>query len=68
VPPKSESAIELVYRPLAVGESSAKLTVRTQELGEFVYNLILKGLPTSSQRQIHFKTAIGTELVQVFRF
>lgn len=68
IPPKSESAIEVNYRPLVVGEFAANLVIKSTELGDFPFTLVLKGLTSSSQRSLHFKTAIGTELVQAFRF
>jgi hydrocephalus-inducing protein len=68
IPAKSESGIEVSYRPLVVTEQQCKMIVKTASLGEFNYILLLKGLPAPSQRTLHFSTSLGTELVQAFRF
>ena len=68
LPPKSESGFELSYRPLTAIIQPAKLTVKSPDLGEFTYDLMLKGQPSTSQRSMHYKTSLGTELVQAFRF
>jgi len=68
IPARSESGIEVSYRPLVVAEQQAKLTVKSPVLGDFSYSLVLKGLSGSSQRSMHFSASLGAELVQVFRF
>jgi Flagellar-associated PapD-like len=68
IPAKSESGIEVTYRPLVATESSSKLVIKTPQLGEFNYILVLKGTPSASQRTLNFSTSLGTELVQAFRF
>ena len=68
IPAKSESGLEVSYRPLVVTEQQCKMVVKTASLGEFNYILLLKGLPAPSQRTLNFSTSLGTELVQAFRF
>lgn len=68
IPPKSESGLELTYRPLLAGEAQANLTIKSPALGEYGYRLVLKGLPSTSQRSLHFNTSLGTELFNAFRF
>lgn len=68
IPGKSESGIEVSFRPLIATEQQSKLIIKTPQLGEFNYVLILKGLPATSQRSLNFSTSLGTELVQAFRF
>lgn len=68
IPAKSESSIEVMYRPLVVAELQAKLSVKSAQLGEFNYVLLLKGLASTTHRNLHFATSLGTELVQAFRF
>lgn len=68
IPSKSESGIEVSYRPLTVAEIQSKLVIKTTQLGEFNYVLLLKGLVSPSQRTLNFSTSLGTELVQAFRF
>ena len=44
IPEKSEFGLEMHFRPLIVGQSQAKLTLKNPELGESQYQLNLKGL------------------------
>jgi len=44
------------------------LSLKIPELGMYKYKLKLKGLKPTSQRSLHFKTSLGLESVQVYRF
>jgi len=69
VPPGSERGFEVHYRPLVASEDEeCDLTLNNAILGAFKYKLLLKGLQPSSQRSMAFKTALGGDLVQVFKF
>eukprot|EP00830_Metopus_es_P004011 TRINITY_DN13708_c0_g1_i2.p1 TRINITY_DN13708_c0_g1~~TRINITY_DN13708_c0_g1_i2.p1 ORF type:complete len:852 (-),score=171.11 TRINITY_DN13708_c0_g1_i2:10-2565(-) len=68
IPPQKENAIEINFRPLIVEDKEVTLTLTNPELGTFVYQLSLKGLKSTIQRSMHFKTSLGSELVQTFRF
>jgi hydrocephalus-inducing protein len=68
IPPQSERGFEINYRPLIVSEEESELVLKSPELGEYKYKLLLKGLVSTTQRSLHFKTALGSELVQAFRF
>lgn len=48
IPEKAEFGMEVLFRPLIVGEIASKLQVKSAELGESVYTLQLTGLPSSS--------------------
>jgi len=37
-------------------------------LGEAQYLLNLQGLPQTAQKQLNFKTTLGNEIVQTFKF
>ena len=68
IPSKSETGFEIFFRPLVVGDSKGKVTAASEELGDYVYELNLKALQSNQQRSMHFKTPLGNELVQAFRF
>lgn len=68
IPPKSEFGFEVVYRPLLAKEENAKITLKSLELGEFVYPLKLVGSPTTLQRTLAFKTNLGNDITQTFKF
>ena len=78
IPPKREGVFEINYRPLIVASQEGMVVAKSPDLGDYKYKLSLKGLKSTSQkylyiyiyiyRSLHFKTALGTELVQVFRF
>ena len=57
-----------MYRPLIVSEQETDLTLKNPQLGEFKYKLVLKGLVPTTQRSLAFMTALGSELVQAFKF
>lgn len=50
IPEKAEFGMEVLYRPLIVGEITSKLVVKSVDLGESVYTLQLIGLPSNSQK------------------
>ena len=68
IPPKSERGFEILYRPLTMVEQEIDFVLKNPVLGDFKYKLLLKGLPASSQRSMAFKCALGSDLVQVFKF
>lgn len=45
IPSKSEFGLEIIYRPLIVGEVQSKFNIRHPELGDSNYVLQLNGLP-----------------------
>ena len=49
-------------------EQEIDFVLKNAVLGEFKYKLLLKGLPASSQRSMAFKCALGSDLVQAFKF
>ena len=68
IPPQSERGFEISYRPLIVGEETQELTLNSASLGLYKYELILKGLVSTAQRSLHFKCALGADLMQQFKF
>jgi len=51
-----------------VGEKTSNIIVKSPDLGEFPYKIKLIGTPSTSQRSMAFKTPLGTDLVQKFKF
>lgn len=58
----------MIYRPLLAKEDNAKITLKSPELGEFVYPLRLVGSPTTLQRVLAFKINLGNDITQTFKF
>ncbi|XP_068458365.1 hydrocephalus-inducing protein homolog isoform X2 [Clinocottus analis] len=59
VPGKSKSSMSFEYQPLRAGESTVRLTLHSQELGFFHYDLLLKALPPPPEKTVHFNTSLG---------
>lgn len=68
IPAQSERGFEISYRPLVVSEQKEMLLLKSAALGTYKYELILKGLVSTAQRSLHFKCALGTDLMQQFKF
>lgn len=68
IPARSEFGFELIYRPLLAREESSKVTIKSPELGDFIYPLKLTGSPSTSSRTLNFKTNLGTEQTNKFKF
>ena len=68
IPAKSEFGFEVLFRPLIVNVLQSKCKLTSPELGEFVYVLNLTGLPSTIQRSMIFKTSLGTDITQNFKF
>ncbi|CAD8206755.1 unnamed protein product [Paramecium octaurelia] len=68
IPPKSEFGLEIAYRPLVVQDIQSKITIKSVQLGEFVYPLKLQGLQQNVSRSLYFKASLGTEMVLPFKF
>jgi hydrocephalus-inducing protein len=68
IPPQSERGFEISYRPLIVREETEELILNSVALGTYKYELILKGLVSTAQRSLHFKCALGADLMQQFKF
>jgi hydrocephalus-inducing protein len=49
-------------------EKTATLTIKSPELGDYIYSLSLGVKPAATERSLHFKTALGGEHLQQFRF
>ncbi|XP_072290521.1 hydrocephalus-inducing protein homolog [Eucyclogobius newberryi] len=59
VPGHSKAPLSFGYLPLIVGETTARLTLSSNELGYFYYDLILKALPPAMEKSVHFTASLG---------
>jgi hydrocephalus-inducing protein len=68
IPARSEFGLEIIYRPLLAIEQNSKITLKSVELGEFVYPLKLQGLPVNTMRTIYYKAPLGTDVTLPYKF
>jgi hydrocephalus-inducing protein len=56
-----EGSFELEYRPLTVTSQPEEytVTIKTKELGNFIYKVIVKGLASSARQTLHFEVPLG---------
>ncbi|XP_027128846.1 hydrocephalus-inducing protein homolog isoform X3 [Larimichthys crocea] len=60
VPGQSKGSLSFEYQPLRVGESTARLTLCSNDLGYFHYDLLLRALPAPPEKAVHFTTSLGS--------
>nr|XP_029134421.1 hydrocephalus-inducing protein homolog [Labrus bergylta] len=60
VPGQSKSSLSFEYKPLRAGRSTARLTLSSNDLGYFHYDLVLKALPPPPEKTVHFNTCLGS--------
>ncbi|TMS05303.1 Hydrocephalus-inducing protein-like protein [Larimichthys crocea] len=60
VPGQSKGSLSFEYQPLRVGESTARLTLCSNDLGYFHYDLLLRALPAPPEKAVHFNTSLGS--------
>jgi hypothetical protein len=67
--PKSEANFTVQYRPLVPSErKAATLTLKSNVLGEFKFDLALTANPLGAPRSMKFATSLGGEMSQTHRF
>lgn len=59
---------QIRYMPLMISEQEAEMTLRNPVLGDFRYQLVLKGSAPTSQRSLAFKCSLGQDQMQAFKF
>ncbi|XP_026221932.1 hydrocephalus-inducing protein homolog [Anabas testudineus] len=59
VPGQSKSSLTFEYQPLRSGESTSRLTLFSNELGYFHYDLLLKALPPPPEKTVQFSASLG---------
>jgi hypothetical protein len=69
IPPKTERGFEVHFRPLVTSaDETVPLTLDDPVLGQFKYQLLLRGLQPNTQRSMAFRCALGADVMQVFKF
>ncbi|XP_076588631.1 hydrocephalus-inducing protein homolog [Chaetodon auriga] len=71
VPGQSKGTLTFEYLPLRAGESTARLTLCSPDLGYFHYDLLLRALPPPPEKTVHFNTSLGSShsvLVQFINY
>uniref|UniRef100_A0A8C5EU15 Hydrocephalus-inducing protein-like n=1 Tax=Gouania willdenowi TaxID=441366 RepID=A0A8C5EU15_GOUWI len=68
VPGNSKGALSFEYHPSCTGESTARLTLFSEELGYFHYDLILRALPPPPEKTVNFSTSLGSRQCVVVKF
>ncbi|CAG6023165.1 unnamed protein product [Menidia menidia] len=59
VPGLSQGVLSFEYHPLHEGESTARLSLLSNDLGYFHHDLILKALPPPPEKTVHFSAPLG---------
>ncbi|XP_054864966.1 hydrocephalus-inducing protein homolog [Amphiprion ocellaris] len=57
---QSKGVLSFDYQPLQTGESTARLTLSSSDLGFFHYDLLLRALPPPAEKAVHFTTSLGS--------
>ncbi|XP_073420426.1 hydrocephalus-inducing protein homolog [Dendrobates tinctorius] len=68
VPAQSEGTLMFEYQPLRTGESTGRLTLQSNDLGLFQYDLLLKATPAVSEKPLYLRTTLGSSQVLSARF
>merc|ERR1719281_862072 len=69
IPPNSEGAVEVNFRPVLVGTGEATLKLSSAELGDYPYMVKYEAIPAGLVKTIVFKAPLGsTNTVQSFKF
>lgn len=56
---KESREFNVNFRPLIIAETSTDMVLKNPILGEFKYNLALKGVAPTTQRSLAFKCSLG---------
>ncbi|RKP17692.1 hypothetical protein ROZALSC1DRAFT_23958, partial [Rozella allomycis CSF55] len=68
IAPRSEGICTVEFLPLQAKESSTRVTLSSNELGVYNYDLKLIATPAGPERSIQFKVSLGASQTQSFRF
>ncbi|CAJ1057505.1 hydrocephalus-inducing protein homolog isoform X2 [Xyrichtys novacula] len=68
VPGQSKSSLSFEYLPLHAGESTARLTLNSPDLGYFHYDLVLRAQPPPTENTVHFSTSLGSSHSVLIKF
>ncbi|XP_008288806.1 hydrocephalus-inducing protein homolog [Stegastes partitus] len=65
---QSKGVLRFEYQPLQAGESTSRLTLSSNELGFFHYDLLLRALPPPSEKTVHFNALLGSSHTVLVKF
>ncbi|XP_066494024.1 hydrocephalus-inducing protein-like [Tiliqua scincoides] len=68
VPAQSEGVLVFEFQPMRPGETSGRLTLTSNELGSFQYELNLKATPARPEKALHFSTMLGSSQTIITKF
>lgn len=69
IPAHQEHAFEIIFRPLLADEKQSKITLKSPELGEYIFPLKLTGIaPGSIQRTMTLESTFGSDITKTFKF
>ncbi|KAI9343132.1 hypothetical protein BDR26DRAFT_917651 [Obelidium mucronatum] len=68
VQPKSDGVCSIEFLPLQPKEVTTRLTITSNELGVYQYDLKLIASVAGPERSLHFKVGLGGTQTQTFRF
>ncbi|XP_045894223.1 hydrocephalus-inducing protein homolog [Micropterus dolomieu] len=68
VPGQSKSSLTIEYQPLRTGETTARLTLSSNDLGFFHYDLLLRALPPPPEKTVYFNTSLGNSHSVLVKF
>lgn len=68
IKPHESREFNVNFRPLIISESTCDVVFKNPTLGEFKYQLVLKGVAPTQQRSLAFKCSLGQDQMQVFKF
>lgn len=60
IPAESERNFEIKYRPLITGTQETKLVLENESLGRLEYDLVLKGIPSTTEKIMKFQIPLGS--------
>ncbi|KAM8946018.1 LOW QUALITY PROTEIN: hydrocephalus-inducing protein homolog [Pelodytes ibericus] len=60
VPAQSEGNLMFEYQPLKAGEFTGRLTLQSNDLGLFQYELLLRATPAVAEKPLYFHTSLGS--------
>ncbi|XP_029009061.1 hydrocephalus-inducing protein homolog isoform X2 [Betta splendens] len=68
VPGQSKGSLSFEYQPQRAGKSTARLTLSSNELGYFHYDLLLKALRPPPEKTVHFSASLGSSHSVLVKF
>jgi hypothetical protein len=68
VPPNSEKAVDVLFRPVEEGRDTAAITLQSDELGTYPYTVKWIATPAGLDRTLVLKAPLGGSSVEEYKF